>query len=198
MAENIIPTISGCKSILVAAALFGSLLTAAPTPGQEIVLDLDTARTTVQFTLADVLHTVHGDFKVKHGVIRFDPSTGKISGEVAVDAASGESGSDGRDSRMHKNILESGRFQDILFVPDRVEGTVASQGSSEVQVHGTFRIHGAAHEIMVPVHVQVTDGKATAKMRFTIPYVKWGMKNPSTFLLRVSDKVDIDIAAYSK
>ncbi len=183
---------------ILATLLSSRLLIAAAAPGQEIVLDLDTARTTVQFTLADVLHTVHGDFKVKHGVIRFDPATGKISGEVAVDAASGESGSDGRDSRMHKNILESGRFQDILFVPDRVEGTVAPQGSSQVQVYGKFQIHGAAHDIMVPVQVQITDGKATAKMHFTIPYVKWGMKNPSTFLLRVSDKVDIDIVAYSK
>jgi len=25
--------------------------------------------------------------------------------------------------------------------------------------------------------------------------VQWGMKNPSTFILRVSDKVDLDIAA---
>jgi len=48
------------------------------------------------------------------------------------------------------------------------------------------------------VHVQTTDGKATAKMRFTVPYVRWGMKNPGTLLLRVSDKVEIDIVARAR
>jgi hypothetical protein len=26
-----------------------------------------------------------------------------------------------------------------------------------------------------------------------VPYIKWGMKNPSTFILRVSDKVEITV-----
>jgi hypothetical protein len=32
-------------------------------------------------------------------------------------------------------------------------------------------------------------------MHITIPYIKWGLKNPSTFILRASDKVEIDIHA---
>jgi len=185
-------------TFLFSIALFHALLMAAPTLGQEIALDVDIGRSTVEFTLADVLHTVHGHFKIRTGAIRFDPSTNKISGDVVVDAASGESGSEGRDRRMHKNILESGRYPDIVFSPDRVDGTVAAQGASDVRVHGLFRIHGAAHEITLPVHVQMADGKATATTHFTIPYVKWGMKNPSNLLLRVSDKVDIDITAYTR
>jgi hypothetical protein len=61
-----------------------------------------------------------------------------------------------------------------------------------------FRIHGAAHEVMLPIQVLIDNGRATAKIHFTIPYVKWGLKNPSTLFLRVSDKVDIDIAAYTR
>src|SRR5206468_824467 len=56
----------------------------------------DPTRTTVAFTLGDVLHTVHGSFKLKSGVIHFDSSTGKASGSVVVDATSGESGSGAR------------------------------------------------------------------------------------------------------
>src|SRR6202142_3078933 len=121
-----------CKPLtfLISIALLHALLMAAPTLGQEIALDLDTTRSTVQFTLADVLHTVHGNFKVKHGAMRYDPLTGRISGDVVIDATSGESGSDARDRRMHKNILESDRFPEIVFTPDRMEGTVAPQGAS--------------------------------------------------------------------
>ena len=90
-------------TILAAAASFCAAVTAAPTLGQEIVLDLDPARTIVEFTLADFLHTVHGNFKLKHGAIRFDPATGKISGEVVVDAASGESRRGPRRSSNHFN-----------------------------------------------------------------------------------------------
>jgi polyisoprenoid-binding protein YceI len=152
----------------------------------------------VQFTLAASLHTVHGNFKLKRGTIRFDPATGKIGGEAVVDATSGESGSEGRDRRMHAQILESARYPEIVFTPDRVEGAVAPQGASQVEVHGVFRIHGAAHEVTLPVEVQMADGRPTARIHFTIPYVKWGLKNPSTLFLRVGDKVDIDVIAYTR
>jgi polyisoprenoid-binding protein YceI len=176
-----------------------ALLCAGVASSQEIALDLDPARTTVQFTLGGTLHTVHGSFKLKRGVIRFDPATGKIRGEVVVDATSGESDSEGRDRRMHANILESARYPEIVFTPDRVAGAVARQGASQVEVHGMFRMHGAEHEVMLPIQVLMADGRATtAKIHFTIPYVKWGLKNPSTLFLRVSAKVDIDIVAYSR
>jgi polyisoprenoid-binding protein YceI len=178
--------------VAVCALLFAA---AAPAFGQEIALEFDPARTTVEFTVADVLHTVHGSFRLKRGYMRFDAATGQAAGEIVVDAASGDSGSHGRDSRMNKNVLESERYPDIIFRPDRVQGTVAPQGESQVQVHGTFEIHGGQHELTVPVHVEMSSREANATMTFAVPYAKWGMKNPSTFILRVSDKVDIRVRA---
>jgi polyisoprenoid-binding protein YceI len=160
--------------------------------GQEIVLNPDPARTTVQFKLSATLHSVHGSFKLKRGAIRYNPATGKISGEVVVDATSASSGNDGRDRRMHKEILESAQYPEIVFTPDRVDGAVAPQGASRIQVHGMFRIHGAAHEITLPVEVRMNNGQASARTSFSIPYVQWGMKNPSTTLLHVGDKVEIE------
>ena len=163
--------------------------------GEELALHLDPARITVNFTLPATLHTVHGSFKLKRGAIRFDPATGRISGEVAIDATSGNSDNESRDKRMHKDVLASGRYPEIVFVPDRVDGVVAPAGDSHVQVHGTFRIHGADHEITVPVNVHMASGQATVIARFAIPYVKWGMKNPSNLLLHVGDQVEIAVSA---
>lgn len=167
----------------------------AQTPPHEIGLNFVPANTTVNFTLGDILHTVHGSFNVKHGAVHFDPATNKISGEILVDATSGHSGSDGRDRRMHREILEGVRYPDIVFRPDRVEGQFAAVGSSSIQVHGMFTIHGLEHEITIPVRVEMAPGHWTAASHFSVPYVRWGMKNPSTFVLRVDQSVDIDIQA---
>jgi hypothetical protein len=56
-----------------------------------------------------------------------------------------------------------------------------------------FNIHGADHEITVPAEVEMTADHWTATVHFTVPYAKWGMKNPSTLFLRVNDSVEIDL-----
>jgi polyisoprenoid-binding protein YceI len=166
---------------------------AAPTAADEIVFDLVPAQTEVRFTLTDVLHTVHGTFQLKNGTIRFDPATGNASGDVVVDVASGVSGSPARDRKMHKDVLQSVRYPEAVFTPDRVEGHIVPDGTADLQVHGLFKIHGTAHEITFQTQVQTKGHQFTATLHSEIPYVKWGMKNPSTLFLRVSDKVELDI-----
>ncbi|HXA51378.1 MAG TPA: YceI family protein [Candidatus Acidoferrum sp.] len=160
---------------------------------QPLKLHIDPAQTAVEYSVGSTLHTVHGTFKLKRGDFTFDPATGKASGELVVDAGSGESGSAARDRRMNESVLESARYPEIVFRPDRVDGKVAVSGHSQVQVHGTFALHGADHEMVVPVTVDGDGGAYTASATFTVPYIKWGLKNPSTFILRVNDKVEITV-----
>ena len=169
------------------------LLLAMPALGAQYTLDLQPANTKVLFTLPDALHTVHGSFNLKGGNIDFDTETGKASGQVAVDVTSGNSGSDARDSRMHANVLESKKYPEAVFAPDRVEGTLSVPGSSSVKVHGTFTIHGAAHEMTMDVHLSCTPEQAHATMSFDLPYVAWGMKDPSNFLLKVNKSAQMTI-----
>jgi polyisoprenoid-binding protein YceI len=157
--------------------------------------DLDPSKTQIDFTLHDPLHTVHGNFNLKRGSIQLDTQTGKASGEMVIDVPSGISGNGPRDKRMHREILESQKYPEAVFTPDRVRGTIAPEGTSEIDVHGRFRIHGADHEITVHFQVQANGSKYTATGHFLIPYVQWGMKNPSNFLLKVDDKVEIDMRA---
>lgn len=179
------------RSFLFLAACALPLL--SPLRAQDLSLEMDPAQSKVEFTLGATLHTVHGSFQFKRGSIRFDPATGKASGELLVDARSGLSGNDSRDHKMHKEILESERFPDIVFRPDRVQGKLAPQGVSQMQVHGVFAIHGAEHELTAPVEVRVSGSQYDITAHFAVPYQKWGMKNPSTFLLHVEDHVDITL-----
>ncbi len=174
-------------------------LIAIPVMAERIDLELNPATTQVNWTLGGALHTVHGTFKLKKGDrLWFDDSSGQAGGLLVVDAISAESGSSARDSRMQKDVLESARYPEITFAPDRVVGKVLRTGDSEVQLHGMFTIHGGTHEILMKVNSHVDQQKLTATVSFTVPYVKWGMKDPSNFLLKVKDLVQIDIQAAAR
>jgi polyisoprenoid-binding protein YceI len=104
------------RPLLVAIA-FAAIAAVAATD-QGVAFQLDPQRTTVTFTLGEVLHTVRGGFRLKQGSLGLDPASGKLTGEIVVDARSGESGSGMRDRKMHREVLE------VAFHPDRVDGTV--------------------------------------------------------------------------
>lgn len=179
-------------AIIGVVLCFGSAANA-----EQKTFELDPAQTKVSFTLGDVLHTVHGTFRLKRGTIHFDDATGLASGELVVDATSGDSGSKARDSKMHKEILESQKFPEIIFTPQRFKGALAASGKSHLVVEGQFTIHGQPHSMTLAIEADLANG-ATADTTFDVPYVNWGMKNPSTFILRVNDKVQISIHAVAR
>ncbi len=167
---------------------------AAPrVPASDVVFSLDVAQSKVTWSLGTTFHTVHGSFALKKGTLRLDPATGKASGEIIVDAASGKSGNDSRDKKMHKEVLESGRYAEVVFRPDRVEGKIAPQGTSTVQVHGILVLHGSEHELTVPVQAELAADHWTGNAKFSVPFIDWGLKNPSTFFNKVSHEVEIDL-----
>lgn len=177
-------------SVLSILMLMAAVL---PAQAQQASFAINPAHSSVKFTLADVLHTVHGTFQVSRGSLQLDRGAGKLSGEIVVDAKSGDTGNGARDRKMHKEVLESERYPEISFRPDRIEGSVAAQGKSSVRVQGIFSIHGVDRQITVPADLDVSADHWNAQVRFTVPYVKWGMKNPSTLFLRVSESVEIDL-----
>jgi polyisoprenoid-binding protein YceI len=166
---------------------------APPPPTNEIVLGVDPAQSKVHWTLGTTLHIVHGTFAFKNGTFRLDPATGKAAGEIVVYATSGDSGNDSRDKKMHKDVLESAQYQDVIFRPDRVEGKIATQGTSTVQVHGIFVLHGSEHELTVPVQAEFAGDHWTGSANFNIPFIDWGLKNPSSFFLKVEHAVQIQL-----
>lgn len=156
---------------------------------------LDPNQTSIAFTLSDVLHTVHGTFKLKSGTIHFDPAAGIASGLVVVNVISGDTGNKSRDRKMHKEILESAKFPEATFTPNKISGQFNPTGVSTMEVAGIFRLHGSDHPVTLTFPVEVNGDAITMKTHMVLPYVAWGLKNPSTFILRVSDKLDLDINA---
>ncbi len=167
---------------------------AAPQPSaSEIVLGIDPAKSKVYWTLGSTVHTVHGSFAFKKGNLRLDTSTGKASGEIIVDAASGNSGNDSRDRKMHKEVLESARYAEVIFRPERVEGEIPPQRAFTVNVHGLLVLHGSEHQLTVPVQAELAGDHWTGSAKFNVPFIDWGLKNPGNFFLKVDHAVQIEL-----
>jgi polyisoprenoid-binding protein YceI len=182
--------------LAIAALLVLSALPQHATPqssSREILLEIDPAQSKVHWTLGTTFHTVHGTFAVKQGTMRVDLAASRANGEIILDATSGNSGDTGRDKKMHKDVLESSRYADIIFRPDRIEGKIARQGTSTAQLHGIFVLHGSEHEMSVPVQAELNADHWTANSKFNIPFIDWGLKNPSNFFAKVDHAVEIEL-----
>lgn len=179
----------------IALLILCGLLPALLAQAQQKTFTLDPAQTKVNFTVDSTLHTVNGDFRLKRGSIQFDNATNQAGGEIVVDSASGRSGSDGRDKKMHKDVLESPKYADIIFTPRHIKGMVGGRGQIGDRSRG--RAHDARQVKArdVAAGSAVARGAGTADGSFTVKYQEWGMKSPNTFILRVSDKVQIHVHA---
>lgn len=169
-------------------------LAAGVTPAGAGAIQLDPDNTQITFTLGATLHTVHGTARVRHGEIVYDPATGAVSGEVVVDGGSLQTGNTRRDRTMHEDVLETAKYPDIRFTPQRAKGTFNPTGESDLELSGTFDLHGSRHDIIVPVHVKAEGDRLSVTARLTIPYVAWGLKDPSFAVLRVEKQVSIEVA----
>ena len=147
----------------------------------------------VTFALTGTGHEVHGTFHLQRGTIDFDRGAPKMSGTIVVSAVSGESGDKGRDNKMHSDVLDTAHFADVMFAPQSYQGTIAPSGDSSIQVSGVFTLHGTPHDLTVPMQVHIDGANLTAKGQFIVPYVKWGLKDPSIFILKVAKQVNIEL-----
>ena len=168
---------------------------AAQQSSAPLTFTFDPAATSIHWTLNTTIHTVHGTFKLKSGSVTLDPATGDASGLITVSAASGESGEPSRDNRMQKVVLESDRYPDITFRPTHVQGAVTASASGSITVDGIFNLHGQDHPLQLTVSLHPTDAALAAHTRFVIPFVAWGLKDPSIMMFRTEKQVAIDIDA---
>jgi polyisoprenoid-binding protein YceI len=160
---------------------------------QGITLNVDPEQSHVHYTVDSTVHTVHGTFKLKDGTVHIDAASGKSDGQVTVYATSGDSGNQARDRRMHKEILETAKYPEAVFHPTQIEGTVTPSGASDLKLNGVLLLHGGEHPIVATVHAEVSGDRWTGTAKFEVPYIAWGIKNPSNWLLKVKPVVEVEI-----
>jgi polyisoprenoid-binding protein YceI len=147
----------------------------------------------VKMKLNTTHEVVNGTFHIQSGSINFDRTASHISGIVIVAAGSGKTGNDSRDKKMNKDILKVDQYTTVSFAPKTYTGTIAPSGDSTIQVSGVFTLLGNPHDLTIPMQIHMDGSKATAKAQFVVPYVQWGLKNPSFLIWKADNDVAMDI-----
>ena len=178
--------------LLAGLAIAGS---AHAAPAAEWQIDLDPSKTEISFTLKATMHTVHGIAALTSGGFQIDPESGAMTGQATVDAATANTGNTKRDKKMHGKVLRSSDYPKIVLRTHRFEGALRIEGTSDVTLYGEIEIVGHPHQIVLPLQVEIDEGQFTAESEFELPYVAWGLDDPSTFVLRVAKLVVVKITA---
>ncbi|WP_158790753.1 YceI family protein [Granulicella sp. L60] len=152
----------------------------------------------VKMTLKTTHQLVNGTFHIQSGSIEFDRSNPKMSGSVTVLAGSGKTGNDSRDKKMNKDILKVEQYTTVSFAPKTYTGTIAPSGDSTIQVSGVFTLLGSPHDLTIQMQLHRDGSKATARAQFVIPYVQWGLKNPSFLIWKADNDVVMDLNLFGQ
>jgi hypothetical protein len=94
---------------------------------------------------------------------------------------------------MNKDILKVDQYTTVSFAPKTYTGTIAPRGDSTILVSGAFTLLGNPHDLTIPMQIHMDGSKATARARFVVPYVQWGLKNPSFLFWKAENDVAIDL-----
>ncbi len=147
----------------------------------------------VKMTLNTTHEAVNGIFHIQAGSIDFDRRAPKMSGSVVVLAGSGRTGNDSRDKKMNRDILKVDQYTTVSFAPKTYSGTIAPSGDSTIQVSGVFTLLGNPHDLTIPMQIHFDGSKARVRAKFDVPYVQWGLKNPSFLIWKAENDVAIDL-----
>ncbi len=193
LARRVINVIRRCAFayLLTIAVLVNGAAAAGLQSG---TLELDPSKTLIEFRLPGALHTTHGTFKLERGTIIADPATGKAGGSIVVDARSGDTGIGARDNDMRESVLEAQRYPEITFDPQHFTYELWRGGQFQATMQGVLALHGGRHDVALTAQGQLVGDNLTATAHFSVPYVDWGLKDPSVLFLTVAKQVDIDIA----
>jgi polyisoprenoid-binding protein YceI len=178
-----------CFAVL---ALVVILAQAALAQHQTFVVNPDASE--VKITLKTTHELVNGAFHIQSGSIEFDRSTPKMLGSVVVISGSGKTGNDSRDKKMDKDILNVEQYSTVSFEPKTYTGAIAPSGESTIQATGIFTLLGKPHEITIPMQVRLDGTNVTAKAHFVVPYIQWGLKDPSFMFWKADKDVAIDLS----
>lgn len=141
------------------------------------------------------------------GEIEFDPeAVERSSMHLAIKASSLAMTSDASDKdrreierTMNEEVLESGRFPEIVFDTRSVTGSTLGEGAFMLSLNGELNLHGSKRNVNIPARVNVIGETLRASGDFAIRQTDFGIKLVSVAggALKIKDelKFNFDVVA---
>lgn len=179
----------------LAALSLALLLTSPAAAAGTLTLRLDPDASSLGFVLDATLHKVEGHLGTASGAVAFDPVSGEATGEVVIDLTAARTGNERRDRKMHDKVLETDRHPVATYRVSRISfrGPL-QQGPNDVQLRGELDLRGDSHPIEVLATAELRGDRVTATGFLDVPYVDWGLHDPSFFVLRVGKEVRVELS----
>jgi hypothetical protein len=109
-------------------------------------------------------------------------------------ARSGDTGIGARDKEMRESVLEAQRYPEITFDPQHFTLELRGEGQFQATMEGVLTLHGGRHDVALTAQGQLVEHNLTATAHFSVPFVDWGLKDPSVIFLTVAKQVDTSIS----
>lgn len=143
---------------------------------------------TIEYTLVHPLHTVHGISKNVSCDVKYDDTTGKVTGvSVSADVLSFDSGNSNRDSHMGE-VVDAIDYPEVEFKGDSVQYLQ----NDSLLVTGKLTFHNVTKTIPVEVSEKFDDNDTIFNGKFFISLTEFKIKRPSLLLMPVEDKLTIE------
>lgn len=151
----------------------------------------------ITFAVGALFHTVQGTAALQEGHLRFTPASGLLQGNASIRAASMTTGNHRRDRRMQQDVLESSAHPLIMLHGQRADGVLDPDSGGDLQIEALLEILGRKHPVSFPLEISILNAE-TGRIRISgslkIPYVAWGLRDPSAIFLRVEKEVEVSFA----
>jgi len=176
--------------------LFCMLLTAMPAFAEKMVFTLDTKESEVRIILGATLHTVDGRAALEPASFTWDTDSGSASGRAVVRASRLRTGIDARDQKMREDVLLSALHPEIVFEATGFELRQSGAEKLRFVLKGELTLLGVGHEIELETRAHLrSDNSWKARADLNLPYVQWGLTDPSLPLFAVDKYVTVEVKA---
>jgi polyisoprenoid-binding protein YceI len=183
------------KRLALSIALVCARLAAAQEMPRAVRYRFVPEKSDLHFELPTTLHLVRGKVPEWTGEVEVDPGQpGVLRARIAIKAVSIVTSSKGRDANMHRKVLESTAFPEIVFQAATYKGDLGelSPGRSfTTEITGDLTIHGVTLPVQTSIECEILADHAIIVGAVPLHWKDFRLRDMSNLFNKVRDPLTV-------